>query len=99
MRFSVENDADAHIAIAPAPITWDLPRSCEGNRRETSARRKCCSIVSQKRMRVRRFRNRYRAAGVRDAAATRGRVKKKFALIFGVLALVADCRLLAFEAL
>jgi hypothetical protein len=50
-------------------------------------------------MHVRRFRNQSGASGASGAQAMRGRVKKKFALIFGVFALVTDCRLLAFEAL
>ncbi|HVU51637.1 MAG TPA: hypothetical protein VHL80_13170 [Polyangia bacterium] len=96
---SVETRAITRASIAPAPISWDLPRSRERNGFETSMRRKCCSIVSRKRMSLRRLRNRIRAARAFVARARRGRGKNNSALIFGVFASPSVWRLMVFEAL
>jgi hypothetical protein len=62
-------------------------------------RRKCCSIVSRKRMRLRRLRNWIGAERAGDARATRARWKNNSALIFGVFAALSVWRLMVFEAL
>ena len=92
-RVSVETIGSSRISIALAPIAWDLPRSQDRNRFETSMRRKCCSIVSRKRMSVRRFRNLLRAEHRGEDSAPRERRKKISALIFGVFAHFTTWRL------
>jgi len=81
---SVDAISIARFTIAPAPISWELPRARDRIRFETSARRKCCSIVSQKRMSLRRFRNRSAVDDARGARVRRAKQKNNSALIFGV---------------
>jgi hypothetical protein len=96
---SVDAISIARIPIAPAPISWELPRSPDRNCFETSTRRKCCSIVSQKRMGLRRFRNRFATSAARGPFSARAGRKKNSALIFGVFASPTEWRLMVFEAL
>jgi hypothetical protein len=96
---SVETLAIVRASIAPAPISWELPRSRERNRFETSMRRKCCPIVSRKRMRLRRLRNCGGARSADLARAQRARWKNNSALIFDVFARPSVWRLMVFEAL
>jgi hypothetical protein len=96
---SVDTRAIARASIAPVPISWGLPSSHDRNGFETSARRKCCSIVSRKRMGLRRFRNPLRAVLARAHPASCGRWKNNSALIFEVFTLASVWRLMVFEAL
>lgn len=83
-RSSVDTLSIAASSIAPAPISWGLPRLHDRNGFETSARRKCCPIVSRKCMSLRRFRNQIRARVAPDRSAWRARGENNSALIFAV---------------
>lgn len=81
---SVDAISIAGSTIAPAPISWELPRLRDRICLETRARRKCCSIVSQKRMSLRRFRNRILRARRPLPPVSRAPRKINSALIFDV---------------
>jgi hypothetical protein len=98
-RVSVETHSITRASIAPVPVSWELPRSRDRNRFETSVRRKCCSIVSRKRMSLRRLRNWIGVAASCATCSPRARRKNNSALIFGVFAPVSVWRLMVFEAL